>query len=211
MGPPAGNAKRPFRVGLTGGIASGKSSVAKLFEALGVPVIDTDELAREVVAPGAPGLAAITVEFGTGFLDADGRLDRRRLRAEVFARPEARERLEAILHPLILEAMEQHSAKAAGPYQVLVIPLLVEKDLAGLVDRVLVVDCPENQQRTRLEARDGETPESAQRLLDAQASRPQRLTAADDIIDNSGDPEALPRQVRRLHDLYLRLAAGPTP
>lgn len=196
-----------YRVGLTGGIASGKSTVADLFSDLGVPVIDTDVLAREVVVPGSAALAEIAAAFGAEMVRADGSLDRRRLREFVFSRPEARRRLEGLLHPLIRAAMEIRSAAAGGPYQMLVIPLLFESGLQDRVERVLVVDCPEDVQRARLMARDGETPESVERLLAAQWSRADRLAGADDVIDNGGDLPALKRQVRALHYRYFALAA----
>ena len=155
---------QPFRVALTGGIASGKSTVADHFRALGVPVIDTDVIAREVVEPGRPALAAITAAFGGEVLDADGRLDRRRMRAQIFADPDARRRLEAILHPAIRAEMERQSRAAGGAYQVLVIPLLAEGGRRDHVDRVLLVDVPEALQVERLMTRDGVSREQAQAL-----------------------------------------------
>ncbi|MBL8202169.1 MAG: dephospho-CoA kinase [Chromatiales bacterium] len=197
-----------FRVGLTGGIASGKSTVAGMFAALGVPVIDTDVIAREVVAPGTPGLAAVSAAFGREVLLPDGGLDRRRLRSLVFDDAGRRRRLEAILHPRILERMESLSATAGGPYQVLVIPLLLESGLRGRVDRVLVVDCSESVQRTRLTVRDGESAASADRILAAQLDRQARLEGADDVVANAGTLEDLRRRVLELHGNYLRAAAG---
>jgi dephospho-CoA kinase len=201
----------PLRIGLTGGIASGKSTVARLFEALGVPVIDTDQLAREVVEPGEPALAAVVEGFGPGVLAADGRLDRRALRARVFADPVARERLEAILHPAIRAALAGRSADAGGPYQVWVIPLLVEGGQVDRVDRVLVVDCPAEVQLARLIGRDGETPDSARAILAAQATRGQRLAVADDVIVNDGSEAALPPQVAALDAKYRELCSGSGP
>lgn len=197
-----------FRVGLTGGIASGKSLVADEFAALGVPVIDTDAIAREVVEPGEPALAAIVERFGTDMLQADGRLDRRRLRRHVFADAAERRALERILHPVIRERSLAAAAAADGPYQLLVVPLLVETEFQQLVDRVLVVDCPEALQLERLLARDGEDPEQARRILDAQLPRARRLAMADDVIDNGGSPAATRRQVARLHARYRTLAAA---
>lgn len=201
----------PFRVGLTGGIATGKSTVANLFAALGVPIIDTDELAREVVAPGEPLLARLAERFGARVLARDGSLDRTALRSVVFADERAREDLEALLHPAILAAMEARSASARGPYQMLVIPLLVEKALQGRVDRVLVVDCDEALQLRRLQVRDGSTLEQARAILGAQAPRAARLQAAHDVIVNDGDLHALRNRVENLHALYLTLARQARP
>jgi dephospho-CoA kinase len=197
-----------LRIGLTGGIASGKSTVARLFAARGVPVIDLDQVAREVVEPGEPGLAAIVAAFGQVVLDASGRLDRASLRARVFRDATARKRLEALLHPPILEAAVRHAAAAGGPYQVIVAPLLVEFGLAGWVDRVLVVDCPAELQLERLLARDGGNEALARAILATQASREQRLAAADDVIANDGSPERLPDAVATLDTLYREIAAG---
>lgn len=201
---------RALRVGLTGGIASGKSTVASLFAGHGVPVLDTDEIARDVVEPGQPALAAVVADFGEGILSPEGRLDRRALRARVFADPAARARLEAILHPVIRAELARRSGAAGGPYQVWVIPLLVEGGRADDVDRVLVVDCPVDVQLARLRARDGETEASARAILAAQAGRDARLAAADDVILNDAAPEALAAQVSALDAKYRALAAaGP--
>ncbi len=198
-----------YRVGLTGGIASGKTTVSRLFAALGVPIIDSDELAREVVAPGTAGLAAIVARFGAGVLQADGSLDRRALRERVFADPAARRDLEAITHPAIRAEMDRRSATAGGAYQILAIPLLVEGGTArGRVDRVLVVDCPEGLQLRRVMARDGSTEAQARAVLAAQASRAARLAAADDVIVNDGDLAALRDRVAALHAQYLSAAGG---
>ncbi|MEP7243278.1 MAG: dephospho-CoA kinase [Gammaproteobacteria bacterium] len=193
----------PFRVGLTGGIASGKSTVAKLFEALGVPVIDTDVLAREVVAPGQPALQQIVQRFGQGVLAADGSLNRAALRTIVFADPAARADLEQVMHPAIRELLAQRSAAAPGPYQIHVIPLLVETDGKKRVDRVLVVDCSEELQLRRLQVRDGSTLEQARGILAAQATRAARLAAADDVVVNDGDLATLRDHVAALHARYL--------
>lgn len=200
--------ERPLRIGLTGGIASGKSAVADLFAALGVPVIDSDVIARQVVEPGEPALEAVVDAFGPGVLAPDGRLDRPALRALVFADPDARRRLEGLLHPAIRARMAAEAATAGGPYQVQVIPLLVEGGRADAVDRVLVVDCPEALQLERLAARDGESPERARAILAAQASRAVRLAAADDVILNDGSLEALRSKVAELDRRYRDLAAG---
>ncbi|MGB6449354.1 MAG: dephospho-CoA kinase [Steroidobacteraceae bacterium] len=202
---------RILRVGLTGGIASGKTTVARLFAALGVPIIDADALSREVAAPGTPLLRRIAERFGGTFIAADGSLDRRALRDVVFADPRARTDLEALTHPAILEAMEQRSAAAGGPYQMLAIPLLVEQHLAPLVDRVLVVDCDEALQIRRLQARDGSTVVEARAVLAAQASRAARVQAADDLITNDGDLQSLRVQVEQHHSRYRRFAAQAPP
>ena len=167
--------KRPLRVALTGGIASGKSTVAELFAARGIPIIDTDQIAHEVVAPGRPGLRRIVEAFGPEVLDARGALDRRRLRGLVFADATQRQRLEAILHPLILAEMNRRAEKAGGPYQILVIPLLVESAGDVAVDRVLVVDSPVELQISRLLARDAEDEAQARAMIGAQATREQRV------------------------------------
>jgi dephospho-CoA kinase len=197
---------RPFRVGLTGGIASGKSTAAKFFGALGVPIIDTDQLARDVVEPGQPPLERLVERFGPSILTPDGHLDRPALRNIVFSDPKARADLEALTHPAIGAAVERRSAEAGGEYQILVIPLLVEKNLGAQLDRVLVVDCDEALQIRRLQSRDGSTPEQAQAILNAQASRSTRLKAAHDVITNEGDMSTVRDQVEKLHSLYLDLA-----
>jgi dephospho-CoA kinase len=198
---------RVFRVGLTGGIASGKSTAAKFFGALGVPILDSDQIAREVVEPGQPPLERLVARFGASILTPDGHLDRPALRDIVFSDPKARADLEALTHPAIGAALEARSASAGGPYQILVIPLLVEKHLGSQVNRVLVVDCDEALQIRRLRARDGSTPEQAQAILDAQVSRSTRLKAADDVIANDADMSAVNAQVTALHARYLELAA----
>ena len=197
---------RPYRIGLTGGIASGKSTAAKFFGALGVPILDSDQIAREVVEPGQPPLERLVERFGPSILTPDGHLDRPALRDIVFSDPMARADLEALTHPAIGAAMEARSAAAGGPYQVLVIPLLVEKNLSSHVDRVLVVDCDEELQVRRLRDRDGSTPEQAQAILGAQAPRAARLRAADDVITNEADMSAVQDQVAALHTRYLKLA-----
>jgi dephospho-CoA kinase len=201
-------ARTPFRVALTGGIASGKSTVADLFAALGVPVIDTDVIAREVVEPGQPALAAVVKAFGSEVLGNDGRLDRRRLRERIFADAGARARLNAILHPAIRTEMERQSQAADGDYQLLVIPLLTEGGRRDHVDRVLLVDVPEALQVERLMMRDGVSREQAQASLNAQATRAARLAMADDVLRNSGQPDELRDRVAELHGKYRALAAA---
>jgi dephospho-CoA kinase len=201
---------RAFRIGLTGGIASGKSTAAKFFGALGVPILDSDQIARDVVEPGQPPLERLVERFGAAILTPDGHLDRPKLRDIVFSDPKARADLEALTHPAIGAALEARSAAAGGPYQVLVIPLLIEKNLASHVDRVLVIDCPEELQLRRLRDRDGSTPEQARAILDAQVSRAARLKAADDVITNDADMSGVRTQVEALHASYLSMA-GQAP
>ncbi len=196
-----------LRIGLTGGIASGKSTVADLFASHGAVVLDTDRIAREVVEPGKPALAALVHALGGGILAGDGSLDRAQLRRRLFADADTRRTVEEILHPAILAELGRQSGAAAGPYQLLVIPLLVEGDRAGLVDRVLVVDCPEERQIERLMQRDGESRESAERMLAAQATRAARLAAADDLIVNDGSAGDLARRVAELDRQYRQMAA----
>lgn len=202
---------KPYRVGLTGGIASGKSTVSRYFEALGIPIIDTDQVARDVVEPGQPPLERLVERFGSSILTTDGHLDRPALRNIVFSDPKARADLEALTHPAIGAAVEARSAIAGGPYQILVLPLLVEKSLGSQLDRVLVVDCPEELQIERLQARDGSSLEQAQAILNAQASRAARLKAAHDVITNDGDLNAVREQVNALHTRYLELARQARP
>jgi dephospho-CoA kinase len=198
--------RRVFRVGLTGGIASGKSTVASLFEGLGATLVDTDVLAREVVAPGTALLAEIAAHFGASVLAADGSLDRRRLRDLVFADPAQRRWLEERTHPAIRRLTDARCEAASGPYCIVAIPLLVETRGAERFDRVLVVDCEPSLQVARLMARDAITREAAERMLAAQASREARLSVADDVIHNDGDVAELREQVARLHAVYLAAA-----
>ena len=196
-----------MRVGLTGGIASGKSAAARCFAELGVPVIDTDVIAREVVEPGSVGLDGIRQRFGDAVIRGDGELDRGALRNLVSAEPAEREALEAILHPLIREETMRQAHDAGGDYQVIVVPLLVESPLKHFVDRILVIDCSEETQIARLIARDGGDASAAQRILDAQASRQQRLDIADDVVDNEGSLDELEAEIRAQHRKYLELSA----
>jgi dephospho-CoA kinase len=200
---------RVFRVGLTGGIATGKSTVASFFAKFGVPILDSDRFARDVVEPGQPPLDRLVERFGGEILTPDGHLNRPALRDIVFSDPKARADIEALTHPAIGAAMEIHSAAAGGPYQILVIPLLVEKNLASHVDRVLVIDCDEGLQMKRLRARDGSSQAQAEAILRAQAPREARLRAANDIIRNDAEIVAVREQVATLHPRYLELAQQP--
>jgi dephospho-CoA kinase len=199
---------RRLRIGLTGGIASGKSTAAARFAELGVPVIDADEVARAMVVPGEAGYAQILERFGRGIIAEAGELDRRALRDRVFADPQQRRDLEAILHPLIRVEMERRENLASGPYVVFAIPLLVESGARDRVDRILVVDAEEPVQVERLVRRDGGTLEQAQAILAAQASRASRLSAADDVLANVGSVAELRHAVDLLHERYLSLAAA---
>lgn len=194
-------------IGLTGGIASGKSTVAQRFRELGVAVIDADEAARAVVAPGLPGLAQVVARFGTSVLGAGGELDRRALRERIFADSDSRRDLEAILHPLIRGHMARLAENAAGPYLVMAIPLLIEGGTRADFDRILVVDVDEATQLARILSRDGVTLTQARAILAAQASRAERLAKADDILENRGSIEELRVGVDRLHERYRELAA----
>ncbi|MGI9247984.1 MAG: dephospho-CoA kinase [Woeseiaceae bacterium] len=198
--------KTPFRIALTGGIASGKSTVADLFAELGIPVIDTDVIAREVVESGQPALEEIRDRFGDELIDAAGNLDRRAMRKLVFGDENKRLDLEAILHPRIGAETRRQADDAPGPYQLIVVPLLVGSPLADFVDRILVVDCDEELQIQRLLARDAETVEQARRILSAQASRAARLAIADDVINNDQPLEETRRQVVELDKCYRQLA-----
>lgn len=200
-----------LRIGLTGGIASGKTTIAKMFETLGVPVIDTDAIAREIVAPGEPLLADLFRVFGSDLRRADASLDRAALRQRVFADPALLRQLEAMMHPAIAAAMESRLAALpeATPYVLLVIPLLLEAGWQDRVNRVLLIDCPEALQVQRLAQRDAIDADAARRMVRSQASREARLQAADDVIENDGslDPAALADEVRRLDRQYRQAAA----
>jgi dephospho-CoA kinase len=196
-----------LRIGLTGGIASGKSTVTQRFAELGIPVIDADVSSRRVVEPGEPGLDQVVERFGPGVLDSNGTLDRRTLRALIFSDPASRQALDAILHPLIRADMERQATAAEGPYLVMAIPLLVEGGRSrDAIDRVLVVDVEEAVQVQRVRARDGGSEEQARAILASQASRNTRLAAADDVLYNSGSVADLRQSVDLLHAQYLRLA-----
>lgn len=201
-----------FAVGLTGGIGSGKSTVAELFAERGVPVIDTDVIARELTAVGGEALAAIRDAFGDAAMREDGSLDRAGLRRRVFADPAARHTLEAILHPRIRQAVVQALAELHAPYALVVIPLLVETGAyAEILDRVLVVDCPADMQIARVMTRNDLARAEVEAILAAQAERAVRLAAADDVIDNTGAPGGLRDRVHALHAQYMAQAAAASP
>ncbi len=193
-----------LKIGLTGGIGSGKSAASARFADLGAEVIDTDRLSRELVEPGQPALREIIAAFGEGMLDTQGRLDRGLLRERVFGDAAARKRLEEILHPRILDAMLARAEDSTAPYVVFVIPLLFEAGQRALVDRVLVIDVPEPLQRARVAARDGFDDAQIAQILAAQVDRATRLSGADDVICNDGSIAELHAAVDRLHHQYLR-------
>jgi len=205
-------ARPALLVGLTGGIGSGKTTVANLFGALGVPLIDTDVIAHELTGPAGAAMAAIREAFGERVLAADGSLDRAAMRALAFEDTAARKRLESILHPMIREAtMRGVAAAAASPYAIVVVPLLVESGAwLQWLDRVLVVDCPVELQVSRVVQRSALARQQVEAILAAQASREQRLAAADDVVENAADVAALEPQVKALHTKYLEMAASRT-
>jgi dephospho-CoA kinase len=195
--------KQRLSIGLTGGIASGKSTVADMFADMGATVIDTDLIARDVVKTGQPALDEIWENFGAEAFAADGSLDRKAMRSIIFSDQTKRHLLESILHPRIRQEAVNQAARAEGPYQIIVVPLLVESPLRAGMDRIIVVDCDEKVQLTRLLDRDAESRQQAQRIIDAQASRADRLAIADDVIQNNGDLENTRQQVEVLHSRYL--------
>jgi dephospho-CoA kinase len=197
-----------FVVGLSGGIGSGKTTVSNMFAKLGVQIIDADVIARQVVEPDSLALGAITDKFGSQLLDQDGNLDRRKLRDIVFSQPEAKNWLNALLHPLIQQQMQQQTRQAKSIYCILSVPLLVENQSYKNVDTVLIVDVPENLQRSRSISRDAASETQINAIMASQATRQQRLEVADDVIDNSGDEEALLAQVYQLHQRYMRMAGA---
>ena len=199
-----------LRVGLTGGIGSGKSEVARQFAALGAPIADADVASHAVTRIGEPGYLAVVAAFGERAKAPDGNLDRAWLRATVFADREARERLEAILHPLVRVRMDEEVAAWRGAYGLLVVPLLLERGGArSRVSRVLVIDCPEDEQVRRVVLRSGMSEDEVRAIMATQLSREARLAQADDVIDNGGARDALAPQVARLHAFYSELALVP--
>ena len=206
--PDSADSARRFTVGLTGGIGSGKTTVADMLAARGATIIDTDRIAHELTAPGGLAIPDIRAQFGDAFLTSDGAMDRAKMRAYVFAEPGAKARLESILHPLIRIETERAAEHAEGTYLVFAVPLLVESGTwKQRVSRVLVVDCAEDTQIRRVMSRSGLPEPQIRAIMAAQATRQERLAAADDVIDNDGDALALVPQVDRIHALYTALSA----
>ncbi|WP_346827005.1 dephospho-CoA kinase [Serratia inhibens] len=199
-----------YIVALTGGIGSGKSTVADAFARHGVEIVDADIIARQVVEPGAPALDAIVERFGNEMLLADGTLNRSALRQRIFSNPDEKRWLNQLLHPLIHQETQRQLAQVASPYALWVVPLLVENNLQARADRVLVVDVDSETQLARTVARDGIDRQQAQNIMSAQATREQRLAVADDTIDNSGTAQGIEPFVAALHRRYLELAVSAT-
>lgn len=200
--------RRVFTVVLTGGIASGKTSVSDRFRRLGVPVIDTDVIARQLVEPGQPALARIAEIFGSGILDSTGGLDRKKMRGAIFSNPNKKAQLEQVLHPLIGEEVMKRLEQVSAPYCILVVPLFAESGAYRWVDRVLLVDVSEEQQIRRVMLRDDIGREQAEAILEAQASRAERVALADDVIDNSGPLDELEGKIEALHQKYSSLGSA---
>ena len=196
-----------LRIGLTGGIGCGKTTVANLFAERGATLVDTDLIAHSMTVPGGPAMAGIAAEFGADHLTPDGALDRARMRALVFSDPGAKRRLEAILHPLIRAAAESEARAATGAYVIYVVPLLIESgNWRHRVERVLAIDCPEALQIARVIARNGLQEAQVKAIMAAQVSRGERLAAADDVITNDDGIAALAPQVEALHRLYMAIS-----
>jgi dephospho-CoA kinase len=196
-----------LKVGLTGGIGCGKSTVARLFNNLNIPVLDADEIAHRLVDAGQPALALISQEFGPAILSPDGSLNRKNLRDLVFSDLKQKKKLESILHPLIYKTLQTELKQLVAPYCILSIPLLFETNMMQLVDRVLVIDCPLETQIERVKTRDNLTVETIRSIINSQLSRTIKKAKADDLIDNSGTDYRLAEQVKKLHNLYLSLSA----
>ena len=196
-----------LKIGLTGGIGCGKSTVTALFKHRNVPVLDADDIARQVVAVGQPALKLIQQTFGTDSLNADGSLNRDFIRELVFTYPKQKKKLEAIIHPLVYQTIQADLALLTAPYCILSIPLLFEVNRADFVDRVLVIDCPVATQIERVQKRDNLSPERVQSIIDSQVSRAFRLAHAEDVIDNTQSNAELAQQVEKLHNLYLSLSS----
>jgi dephospho-CoA kinase len=196
-----------LKIGLTGGIGCGKTTVAKLFEQLKIPVIDADEIAHQLVAIGQPALMRIQEEFGSDVFKPDGSLNREQLRELIFSDPEKKQRLESILHPLVYQSMQAMLEQLISPYCIICIPLLFETNMTRFVDRILVVDCPVETQIERVRKRDNMTMERIQSIIGSQVSRTFRKAQANDLIDNSETDDRLAEEVKKLHNLYLSLSA----
>ena len=192
-----------LKIGLTGGIGSGKTTVANLFKKRGVPIIDADKISHALVEPGMPGLDQIAASFGNKVLDSDGRLNRTMMREIIYSSPDKKALLESILHPMVYEAIDKEVCKQNTTYCILSIPLLIETEQCHRVDRVLVVDTPVKMQYARVKGRDGLMEEEIERIILAQASQDKKLAIADDVISNSSDLSSLDKQVEKLHNFYL--------
>ncbi len=196
-----------LKIGLTGGIGCGKSTIAQIFTDFNIPVLDADEIAHQLVETGQPALAQIREAFGTDIITPDGSLNRNKLRELIFSDLAQKQKLEAILHPLVYKTIQAELEQQLAPYCIISIPLLFETGMTDLVDRVLVVDCPRETQLKRVKIRDGLSAETIQSIMDNQVSRAFRKAQADDLIDNSGTDYGLAEQVKKLHNLYLSLSA----
>ena len=197
-----------LKIGLTGGIGCGKTTVAEIFGQLNIPVIDADEIAHQLVAIGQPALAQIQQAFDKDILNPDGSLHRKKLRELIFSDPEQKQKLEAILHPLVYQSIQAELEPLHAPYCIIAIPLLFETNMTALVDRILVVDCPVETQIERVQQRDNMTLERILSIIDSQVSRAYRKTHADDLIDNSKTDDKLAEEVKKLHNSYLSLSAN---
>jgi len=197
-----------LKVGLTGGIGSGKSTVCSLFSGLGVAVLDADQISRDLVTIGQPALALIEREFGPEVLTAEGQLNRPKLRDRIFSDPDAKKKLEALLHPLIYQALDSKLTQLDGRYAIVCVPLLIETGMRHWVDRVLVIDCPIEVQIERVLKRDRLPLAQTKAIIASQATRAARLSVADDLIDNANGPDTLAHQVKTLHNFYLSLTSS---
>ncbi len=200
------SSKTPFRVGLTGGIASGKSTVSKIFERLGVKIIDADRIAHDLTRKNTTALRKISELFGASILDQSGKLDRPQLRKIIFNDNLKKQQLESILHPMVYDEVERQIGLNSTPYLIIVIPLLFETGGEKYLDRVLVVDCDEDNQVERAIQRDGENASDIETIIATQIPREQRKQLADDVIENNGDVKSLQTQVEKLHKLYMSLS-----
>ncbi len=194
-----------LKIGLTGGIGSGKSTVTQIFSDLKIPIIDADIIAHQLVEPGKPAIKAIAKQFGQQILTDQGTLNRKQLKEIIFSDPEQKKTLEQILHPLVFAEMESQIKQLSSPYCILSIPLLLETQMQDFVDRILVIDCPVEVQLERVKNRDQLNIETIKSIIASQVPREQRRQAADDIIINDADTQALAEQVKKLHNLYLSL------